>query len=183
MNNTGTKDRIKTALLSLMKTKDFNKISIKDICDQAGLSRTAYYHHYYEQNEVLHDIFNDLLTEIVDSISADTDLSLDLHRSLLFGIYQIRRLKDPLKIIMTSSCESEFMHLWNERWQIQCESSILNAHENEEYRYWYANFIFFGIYSIYRKWLIENCSISEERICKVLENALQNLIPIEPISE
>lgn len=176
MYNTTTKDRIKNALLTLMSAKDFSRITIKDICEQAEISRSSYYRYYYAQEDVLHDIFDGLLSEIVDSVDAQADFLGDLHRVLLFGVYQIRRMKEPLKIILTNSCETDFMHIWNSRWQAMCDRSFLNANEQKEYREWYADFVFFGIYSIYRKWILSDCRISEERLCKVLEKALQSLL-------
>lgn len=183
MYNTATKARIQAALLTLMSKKEIHEISIKEICSHAEISRTSYYRYYYTQQDVLHDIFQSLLHEIVDTVEYDYGDERYLHRSLLFGICQLRRNKDTLKIILSSSCEAEFMHEWNARWQDQCRNSILNRNEHEEYRLWYADFVFFGIYSIYRKWILEDCRISEEQICKVLENALYSLLLNTPTDD
>ncbi len=44
---------ITNALLDLMKTEDYNKISITDIVAKAGLSRVTYYRHFSSKEEVL----------------------------------------------------------------------------------------------------------------------------------
>ena len=156
-----------------MDAKEFNKISIKDICGQAGINRSTYYYHYYEQKEVLQDIIEDLLHKTVDVIEDTTPE--ELRRALFYGIYQIRKERRILKIILSSSCESEYMHAWNDRWLTTSLSSTTNAGEPMEYRVWYANCIFYVIYGVYRKWILEDCRTPEEEICRVLESAISRL--------
>lgn len=47
---------LRTALIELMQIKPFEKISIKDICEQADLNRTTFYLHYTDQHALLQDI-------------------------------------------------------------------------------------------------------------------------------
>lgn len=44
---------ITNALLELMKSEDYSKISITDIVNKAGLSRVTYYRHFSSKEEVL----------------------------------------------------------------------------------------------------------------------------------
>jgi len=45
-SNALTKESIETALLALMKEKNFSSITITDIAKKAGVSRLAYYRNY-----------------------------------------------------------------------------------------------------------------------------------------
>ena len=40
------------ALLFLLEKKDFEFISIKEICDKAGVSRSTFYLHYENMNDL-----------------------------------------------------------------------------------------------------------------------------------
>ena len=55
MNKTAENNRktIETALLELMKKQSYERISITDICRQAGVSRTTFYHHFSKADDVL----------------------------------------------------------------------------------------------------------------------------------
>ena len=41
------------ALLILMNEKDFDDISITEICNKAGVSRMAYYRNYYTKKDII----------------------------------------------------------------------------------------------------------------------------------
>ena len=55
MNKTAEQNRknIEKALLTLMKKQDFEHITISDICREADVSRTTFYHHYSKADDVL----------------------------------------------------------------------------------------------------------------------------------
>lgn len=55
MNKTADTNRkhIENALLKLMKKHEYERISITDICKEAGVSRTTFYHHFSKADDVL----------------------------------------------------------------------------------------------------------------------------------
>ncbi|MCR5228752.1 MAG: TetR/AcrR family transcriptional regulator [Solobacterium sp.] len=55
MNKTADSNRkiIEKALLKLMKKNAYERISITDICREAGVSRTTFYHHFSKADDVL----------------------------------------------------------------------------------------------------------------------------------
>jgi len=55
MNKTADSNRssIEKALLKLMKKQDFEHITITDICREASVSRTTFYHHFTGADDVL----------------------------------------------------------------------------------------------------------------------------------
>lgn len=67
MATTNAKQKIKDALVELLNEKDFEKISILDIVRRAGVGRSTYYYHYFEQQEVLDDVFNDVFERFCDT--------------------------------------------------------------------------------------------------------------------
>lgn len=58
-----TKKVLKDALLRLLKSKPINKITIKELCEEAGLNRGTFYLHYYEPNDVLKEIEEEFVRE------------------------------------------------------------------------------------------------------------------------
>lgn len=51
---------ITDALILLMNEKDFDKISITEICDKAGVSRMTYYRNYYNKKDIIVDCLKDI---------------------------------------------------------------------------------------------------------------------------
>ena len=48
------------ALLILMNEKDFDDISITEICNKAGVSRMAYYRNYYTKKDIILEYLKDI---------------------------------------------------------------------------------------------------------------------------
>ena len=42
-----TEIRMQTAMLEIMKTTEFKKITVKKICEKAGVNRSTFYAHFY----------------------------------------------------------------------------------------------------------------------------------------
>ncbi len=51
-----TKALIRTALVELMGEKNFERITIKELCERADVNRTTFYLHYADQRSVLNDV-------------------------------------------------------------------------------------------------------------------------------
>ncbi|MFS0880401.1 TetR/AcrR family transcriptional regulator [Metabacillus niabensis] len=62
-----SKKAMKDAILSLMKEKDFNEISITDIVRFADLNRGTFYKHYQYKEDLFNEIIDEVLTSLVDS--------------------------------------------------------------------------------------------------------------------
>ena len=56
-------EKMHTALLTLLDSKNFELISVKEICETAGVNRSTFYLHY--------DNVNDLLQETVEAVYRD----------------------------------------------------------------------------------------------------------------
>lgn len=63
---TQTKKFIQESLILLMEQKPLYKISIKELCDKAGINRSTFYNHYKSQYEV----FDEIEKNYLDSINA-----------------------------------------------------------------------------------------------------------------
>ncbi|WP_342507276.1 TetR/AcrR family transcriptional regulator [Sporosarcina sp. FSL K6-2383] len=65
-----SKAALKEALLTLMRTKDFKKISITDIVQLADLNRGTFYKHYQYKEELLEEIIDDVMKNLTESYRA-----------------------------------------------------------------------------------------------------------------
>lgn len=58
-----TKRILKDTLLQLLKTKPISKVTIKELCEAAGLNRGTFYLHYNEPNDLLREIEEEFVQE------------------------------------------------------------------------------------------------------------------------
>ena len=63
-----TRQALREALLSLMKEKDYNAITVEEITARANLGRTTFYLHYKDKEALLLEKFADLIQELVQEI-------------------------------------------------------------------------------------------------------------------
>lgn len=69
-----TKNAIKDALLLLMESKPFERITVTDVCKRAEINRGTYYLHYYELSEVLDELLDDALAD-ADGLMGNLQIS------------------------------------------------------------------------------------------------------------
>ena len=58
-----TKSVLKQALLHILASKPIAKVTVKELCDEAGLNRGTFYLHYNEPNDVLREIESDFIRD------------------------------------------------------------------------------------------------------------------------
>ncbi len=63
-----TKESICLALLTLMDTKDFEKISITEIVKKAGVSRQSFYRNYTSKEDIVIEIEEEILSSFSESL-------------------------------------------------------------------------------------------------------------------
>lgn len=54
---TKTKRDLRNGLVSLLKTRPFDKITVCDICSESMINRMTFYKHYNDKNDLLKDVF------------------------------------------------------------------------------------------------------------------------------
>ncbi len=95
-----TQERLQNALLELLETKELKAITVKEICDKAGISRNAFYQHYgykedlYDQmvaraTERIRDSLNPIISD-ASLIKQETVASYARH--IIDGISEVRDL-------------------------------------------------------------------------------------------
>ena len=70
-SNRLAKECIVIALIELMKTKDYNDITITDLTKKAGVSRMAYYRNYSSKEDIINKFANEVGASIHEKL-ADT---------------------------------------------------------------------------------------------------------------
>ena len=65
-----TKRDLRNALLGLLETNSFEKISVKDICDYAHINKMTFYRHYDDKYDLLQDTINNIADGIYQKCSS-----------------------------------------------------------------------------------------------------------------
>ena len=95
-----TQERLQNALLELLETKELKEITVKEICDKAGISRNAFYQHYgykedlYDQMvaRATEGIRDSLMPIIQDASVVTEDTIISYAKQIIEGISEVREL-------------------------------------------------------------------------------------------
>lgn len=82
--------RMDDALLALLKRKDFEYITVKDVCEEAKVNRSTFYLHYENTTDVLEEVLFNLSSSFAKRFESIGAASLDIPRASLEDLYLIR---------------------------------------------------------------------------------------------
>jgi AcrR family transcriptional regulator len=68
-----TRTKIMESAIKLFSTRGFNKASVDDICEEAGISKGAFYHHFKSKQELFLALLDGWLQAIDSAIEASKD--------------------------------------------------------------------------------------------------------------
>lgn len=132
------------ALIELLCKKDIQYISVKEICEKAGVNRSTFYLHY--------ETISDLLEETIEHIQEEFQKSF--HIGAEDFIEEIDKM--PLNEL------------------ILINDKFLQPYLNfvKEHKYWLAYHIN-GVIAIVWEWLKWDCKESVEDVAKIIENCVR----------
>lgn len=73
-----TKMLIRKAFTDLLKQKPIQSISIKELCESAGINRGTFYSHYSDIYDLLKQIEDDMMNDLFDALKPLLELDSDL---------------------------------------------------------------------------------------------------------
>ena len=95
-----TQERLQNALLSLLETKALKAVTVKEICDKAGISRNAFYQHYSYKEDLYDQMvasaterIRDALTPVIADASQLSPETVQAYaRHIINGISDVKDL-------------------------------------------------------------------------------------------
>lgn len=74
--------RMQNALMTLLERDDFSKISIMDVCREAGVNRSTFYAHYDNMHGLLQETYSSSIYAFLDECSFGETMDMDDIRNL-----------------------------------------------------------------------------------------------------
>ena len=166
-----TKKAFELSLVSLSKELPLNKISVKQICERAELSRNAFYFHYSDINSLIKDIEDTMLTEITDMFDSFRKIGFPENVLVIIGQltdYLIDR-KGTTMMLLDSSYSSTFTKRINEAFSDFYFDYFRQYHKTdlrETYDLFYT-FVSSGYCGMLSRWLSDPGDISKRHFIRL----------------
>lgn len=168
-----TKRLITEAMLDLLKTKTMQDITVRELCDAAGVNRTTFYNHYNGVYEVMGEIEENFLTELAGK-NDDSNEPLDLEQHIERLCERLKNNSDIALLLLTNNADPQFSVKWMKlqacgpMWHKT--ANIYSAAEHELL----AQFISGGAYAMVCHWLESGCIQTPKQVASLLTKVIQN---------
>ena len=172
-----TQEQLQNALLELLETKELKEITVKEICDKAGISRNAFYQHYGYKEDLYDQMvarategIRDSLTPVIpDASHLSQDAVVSYAKHIVEGISQVRdliyvMLKNDNGIFLRQLTDLIFgQNLTN-------ALSFFDIEDSRELRLYYE-FLSGGMSAFIIKWVLEG-GLTEDQAVSLMSNIL-----------
>lgn len=173
------------ALIALLEVKDLAYITVKEICEKAGVNRSTFYLHYETIADLVNETMERIDTHFLSYFAQDKKAILDKINGdelkdlvLVTGDYlkpYLRFISDNKKVYRAAFRRPDSMQV-NTRYgnlKKYILEPILKKFEVPAafWKYYIAYYIE-GITAIIKEWLNNNCSDSVETIATIIEECV-----------
>lgn len=159
---------LKDALVELMKRKDLEKISIKELCELADVNRSTFYANYEDINELLKAVHYELLDKVNQPIESkwwDKHEGDDEEAFLRFKemIFVIMENKQNFLLFVNNNKNNAF-----ELNFFQYYKEMQKIEEQDDYQNYLFTYHTMGYSAVIQSWLRGGCQLSCEEMARML---------------
>ncbi len=161
-----TKNLISLALYSLMHRQPYDEISVKDICDKAGVSRMSFYRYYNKKDDIFVDYCDERFEEFYERIKVTPNLSLKLFTLEMFKY--IKKYYRQIKVLVDAKKEFLLLDQLNSyaRYVISnLGSNLLKEQKNNPV---FAFFMSGGLFNVIMYWINTEMRTTPEQMNDML---------------
>ena len=163
--NAITKESIFIALMLLMKTKEFHKISITEVTTKAGVSRMAFYRNY----EVLEDVITDYLDTFFAKYEKKvSDIGLDNTYDIVLMFFSSFKTE---KTLMMNLIDSNLSYLLldksNSFLEEICKEFVCDKFYPPEKEKYTIKFLCGGFFNMLVEWVLSDFKEDEEYMAEL----------------
>ena len=173
------------ALITLLEKKDFSYITIKEICDVAGVNRSTFYLHYENTSDLLEETTRYIIDKHLAYYAADTSgISLSFENCELSELFFITTeyltpyltfIKENQKLFKVAIKQFNSMNFGQvyENMFINIFDPILDRFNvPKKERSYIMKFYLTGIFGVVMEWLDNNCVDDIGEIIKIITDCV-----------
>lgn len=168
-----TKRLIQEAMLTMLKNRSIQDITVRELCDAAGVNRTTFYNHYDGVYEVLGEIEESFLLQLTDE-GGFTHGQLDLSQHIERLCEKLQQNKEIALLLLTNNADPNFS---SKLMKLQAcgpvWSETVGSYSPAEYEL-LAQFISGGAYAMVCHWLESGCQQTPKQVAALMTKVIQN---------
>ena len=169
-----TKRLIQESLTELLKTEGIHKISVRALCEGAGINRSTFYRYYGSQYDVLTEMEEEVLQDVAYLLRQDP-VSSDREKLEAICAYFERHM-DSVRVLVGNNVDPEFPRKLFGMPQVRdmILARLDPAADAEQQNYLYI-FLVNGAYHLVREWIDNDRGRPFKEIAYLLEDIIDRL--------
>ncbi len=173
------------ALISLLEKKEFAYITVKEICEAAGVNRSTFYLHYENTSDLLKETTQYILDKHfsyygVDEKDASYRLEKGEPNELIFVTREyltpyLTFTKENRRIFRLAIKQFHVMNMnevYEHLFKYIFEPVLARFHVPEKERPYVIKFYLTGVFAVVMEWLEKDCSDSIDLVVKIIEDCV-----------
>lgn len=173
------------ALIALLEKKDLEYITVKEICDTAGVNRSTFYLHYENTSDLLKETTRYIIDRHLAYYGIDKGrISLQFEEcrreELLFItdeylVPYLTFIKDNQRLFKVSIKQFHTMNMdgvYSKMFEHIFSPILARFHIPEKERAYVMRFYLTGVFAIIMEWLDKNCSDSMETVIRIITDCV-----------
>ena len=173
------------ALITLLEKKDFEYITIKEICDTAGVNRSTFYLHYENTSDLLKETTRYIIDKHLSYYEIDRNrISLQFEacsrEELLFITDEyltpyLTFIKNNQRLFKVSIKQFHSMNMdevYGRMFEHIFNPILARFHVPETERPYVMKFYLTGVFAIIMEWLNKNCSDDMKMVIEIITDCV-----------
>ncbi|BCN29182.1 TetR/AcrR family transcriptional regulator [Anaeromicropila herbilytica] len=164
-----TKRLVCEALLEMLRTRNINKISIKELCKIAGINRSTFYNHYGSQYDVLNEIAEEYIKSTSYTIINDMAAGRHIDECLTKVLQYMKDNLEFAKLVLDQGNYDLISHIRISLPQFN-QMVIRNLPEDLDMdkKEAIASYVQYGTVRLLKEWIDSDCLKSPEEEAKLI---------------
>ncbi len=173
------------ALISLLEKKEFEYITIKEICEVAGVNRSTFYLHYENISDLLNETTRYILDKHFSYYDVDKndmighlneferpDLIFITNKYLTPYLTFIKENRRVFRLAIKRFDILNMKSVYDQMFKYIFEPILEKFHIPEKERVYVIKFYLSGIFAIVSEWLARDCADSIDSIIKIIDDCV-----------
>lgn len=162
-----TKMCLESALILLLKDKCFENISITDIVNRAGVSRTAYYRNYKSKEDILYRMMHEVIDNVFDTMNLH--IPIENTQEYWYGLfYAVKQHSDIFLVLLKANFGDTILH--------EIYKKMLDYVPQANAQSTYQSFFWSGaMYSVLAAWLRDGMKLTVEEMAVICYNIIKGM--------
>ncbi len=166
-----TKNHIGLALYALLRKKDYEEISVKEICLKADVSRMSFYRYYASKDDVFIDYCDERFEEFYSQASDIKNITIKQFTLMMFQF--IAKYNRQIKVLFSAHREFILLDQLNSYARYVIANLKSDFFIEQKSNPIYAFFMSGGLFNVIVYWINMNEPVSPEKMNEMLHGIVQ----------